>query len=507
MTSTSGNRGFTTGTIKAQGKIYFEVLNKSNSGFVGIADITGSNHQSLDFYNGTPRIDGSAGSNTGQFSSGDIMGVKVDIDAKSIEFFRNNSSVYSATYTTDVEYFPFIEDPSGGRSTDAIANFGQDSSFVGEKTAQGNTDANGKGDFYYAPPSGFLALCSANLPDPTILLPNKHFDTTLFTGNETARSFSLDFGADWIWLKERSAGGSHRLFDSVRGANNLLISSQTTVELVRNNEVPSFSSTGFNIGNATTVNENSVTNVAWTWNAGESTVTNNDGSISSQVRANTTAGFSIVSYTGTGSTATVGHGLGVAPDVLIVKNRDDTNSWNVYHVGNAGSTPAEDFVIYLNQTSAKVNQSSNWNDTAPTSSVFTVGSSNGSNGSSDDMIAYCFSEVAGYSKFGSYTGNGNNDGSYVACGFAPAWIMVKRIDSTGNWGINDVKRDLNTTYGNDASLYANTNGAETTSSSLNVDFLSNGFKLRSDNSSYNGSGGTYIYLAFAESPFKNARAR
>ena len=184
MTSTSGNRGFTTGTIKAQGKIYFEVLNKSNSGFVGIADITGSNHQSLDFYNGTPRIDGSAQSNTGQFSSGDIMGVKVDIDAKSIEFFKNGSSVFSATYTTDVEYFPFIEDPSGGRSTDAIANFGQDSSFAGEKTAQGNTDANGIGDFYYSVPSGYLALVAENLPEPSISplnneIPEDYFETNI----------------------------------------------------------------------------------------------------------------------------------------------------------------------------------------------------------------------------------------------------------------------------------------------------------------------------------------
>ena len=202
---------------------------------MGIADITGSNHQSLDFYNGTPRIDGSAQSNDGQFSSGDIMGVKVDIDAKSIEFFKNGSSVYSATYTTDVEYFPFIEDPSGGRSTDAIANFGQDSSFAGEKTAQGNTDANGIGDFYYSVPSGYKALCSANLPDPTILLPNKHFGTLLWTGNATVRTISdtsqVNFTPDWVWVKSRSAGHDHQLTDSVRGSSKALAGNLSEQEI------------------------------------------------------------------------------------------------------------------------------------------------------------------------------------------------------------------------------------------------------------------------------------
>ena len=232
---------------------------------------------------------------------------------------------------------------------------------------------------------------------------------------------------------------------------------------------------------------------------------NFDGSTQSTVKVNATAGFSITKYTGTGSTATIGHGLGVAPDVLIVKNRDDTSSWNVYHVGNAGATPAEDFVIYLDQTSAKVNQSSNWNDTAPTSSVFTVGSSNGSNGSSDDMIAYCFSEVAGYSKFGSYTGNGNNDGPFVYTGFRPAWIMIKISGYTGNWIIFDNKRDPFNYC--DTRLFANLSNADTGSYNV-ISMLSNGFKFENQyDGSWNRNNTQFIYLAFAESPFKNARAR
>ena len=637
MISSAGNRGFTTGTMKAQGKFYFEALNKSNSGFVGISDIAVDNHQSLDFYQGTPRIDGSAQSGTGQFSSGDIMGVKVDIDAKSIEFFRNGSSVYSATYTTDVEYFPFVYDTSGGRSTDCVLNFGQDSSFAGEKTAQGNTDANGKGDFYYSVPSGYLSLCSANLPDPTILLSNQHFNTLLYTGNDSnSRDITgVGFQPDWLWIKNRSQADFHQLVDAVRGANKTIYSNDTDNEQTDNSNghVNSFLADGFNVdaGASGNVNENGENYVAWNWNAGDtdsatyrvvvvsdsgnkyrfrnsantatfaqsavtldlaeggtyifnmddatnashpfsigtaangtvytsgityfldgvsktysqytsgfaaastrrlhitvpasapqlyywcsahsgmggaintnSTLgsTNFDGTSLAVVKANTTAGFSIVTYTGTGSVATVGHGLGVAPQVVLTRSRSSGGNWGVLHT--VGDPTAENR-LHLNDNDGYSSYQGNylWNDTVPTSSVFTVKQDASTNGSSVTYVAYVFSAVAGYSKFGKYTGNGNADGTFIFTGFRPAWFVVKRTDASNNWRTFDAKRSTFNEV--DKRLYLDTSGSESTGS--DIDFLSNGVKMRNSDNGMNASGGTYIYLAFAESPFKNGRAR
>ncbi len=502
MTSSSGNRGFTTGTMKAQGKIYFEVLNKSNSGFVGISEIDRGTHQSLDFYQGTPRIDGSAiNPGTGQFSSGDIMGVKVDIDAKSIEFFRNGSSVYSTTYTTDAEYFPFIEDTSGGRSTDAIANFGQDSSFDGEKTAQGNTDANGKGDFYYSVPSGYKALCSANQPDPTIKLPNKQFETKLWTGNGGTQNITgLNFSPDFVWIKIRSQAYNHVLWDAVRGATLRIMSNKTNAEATNTNGLSAFNSDGYTLGDMNNVNKSGDTFVGWNWNAGESTVSNSDGSRTSSVRANPTAGFSIVTYTGNGSSgATVGHGLGVAPQVIIMKTRTSGDHWAVYHY-KLGNTK----IVYLNLTNSPATSSGYWNNTTPSSSVFTLGNDNKTNKSGDNYVAYCFNDVESFSKFGEYSGNNANDGTFVHLNFRPAFLMVKRTDSTRDWLIYDSVRSTTNTI--DDFLEPNEATAEQTSSSRSVDFLSNGFKFRNNSGDMNGSG-TYIYFAFAEFPFKNAIAR
>ena len=442
------------------------------------------------------------------YGNGDIIGIAIDttLSTPKIWFAKNNSWQLSGdpangtnglSLTAGKKYVPTYDHGSSSSSTNGTAFFGAH-----------------MGGFNYDPPTGFVAASSANLPDPSIKLPAQHFNTLLYTGNDSNdRDITgVGFQPDFTWIKNREGTDWHQLVDAVRGANKTLFSNTNDGEDTdnTNGHVNSFLADGFNVSalDSGNVNENNEDFVAWNWNAGGSTASNSDGSITSSVRANTSAGFSIVSYTGTGSTATVGHGLGVAPDAIIVKNREDSNSWNVYHVENAGATPAEDFVIYLDQTTAKTNQSSNWNDTAPTSSVFTVGSSNGSNGSSDDMIAYCFSAVEGYSKFGSYKGNGLSSGTFVFTGFRPALIISKKSSGTDSWQLWDNKRDPDNLMHH--RLFGNESSVETTSvnnASSQLDFYSNGFKWRGSSNDTNGNGDTYIYLAFAESPFKYSRAR
>ena len=438
------------------------------------------------------------------YGNGDIIGIAIDttLSTPKIWFAKNNSWQLSGdpangtnglSLTAGKKYVPTYDHGSSSSSTNGTAFFGAH-----------------MGEFNYDPPTGFVAASSANLPDPTIKLPNKHFDTTLYTGTGSsghAVTTSLNFSPDWVWVKNRSEAYSHAVSDTVRGITKSINSDTNQAEVDYGN-IQSVQSNGFTVGGNELVNKNGNSFVGWTWKGGGTASSNSNGSITSSVSANTSAGFSIVSYTGTGSTATVGHGLGVAPDVIIVKNREDSNGWNVYHVGNAGATPAEDFVLYLNQNSAKTNQSSNWNDTAPTSSVFTVGSSNGSNGSSDDMIAYCFSAVEGYSKFGSYKGNGLSSGTFVFTGFRPALIISKKSSGTDSWQLWDNKRDPDNLMHH--RLFGNESSVETTSvnsASSQLDFYSNGFKWRGSSNDTNGNGATYIYLAFAESPFKYSRAR
>ena len=261
-------------------------------------------------------------------------------------------------------------------------NFGQNGSFLGSVTSQGNADGNGIGDFYYSPPSGYLALCSKNLSTPAVKKSTEHFNTVLYTGDETARSITgVGFEPSWVWIKERSAGGSHRIFDQVRGLNKVLQSDQTREELDRT-EVTAFNSDGFSLADSVTVNQDGVTHVAWNWKANGSGSSNTDGSINTTATSvNTTAGFSISNYQGTGSNATVGHGLGVAPSVIIIKNRSQADDWAVYSRGDATD------YLELNTNSysqlASTDDNTYWNDTAPTSSVFTIGTAQSVNASSE----------------------------------------------------------------------------------------------------------------------------
>ena len=339
----------------------------------------------------------------------------------------------------------------------------------------------------------------------TIDNPELYFQTKLYTGNGSSRSITFDgdedMQPDWCWFKARSQAYNHALFDSVRGTTKLIRSNQTTAEETHSTTLTAFNSNGFSLGGGDAfTNANSVTYASWNWKAGGSASSNSNGSITSSVSVSTDAGFSIVSYTGNGTQgATIGHGLGIKPSWILVKRRDNTSDWLNYH-SSLGATKS----IFLNATHASGTYNY-WNSTEPTSSVFEIFSSTSAaiNASGGTYIAYCFAEKKGYSKFGSYTGNGNADGIFVYTGFKPAWVMVKKSSGTNAWLIVDNKRD--TFNATDGQLFANTSGAEDTSSTNNnFDYLSNGFKTRNTGDAYNGSSATYIYMAFAESPFVNS---
>ena len=335
----------------------------------------------------------------------------------------------------------------------------------------------------------------------TIKKPSDYFNTKLYTGNGGTNAITgVGFQPDLIWIKDRdTAGNSHIWTDSVRGNTKNIYSNLTNAEATNTDRVTSFDSDGFTLGADASqgVNDSGSSQVSWNWLAGGTASSNTQGDIASTVSANTTSGFSIVSYTGTGSNATVGHGLGVAPKCIIVKDRDGVRSWIVGHDSIGWGN-----YLALDLTDASTSLSSIWNSTAPTSSVFSVGTASNTNFSGNNLIAYCFAEKKGFSKFGSYTGNGNADGTFVYTGFKPAFILGKNASGTSaafeNWFIYDDKRNtFNPTYN---VLFPNSNSAEGANSAQSLDLLSNGFKARSVETRFNESGSTYIYMAFAEEP-------
>jgi hypothetical protein len=331
----------------------------------------------------------------------------------------------------------------------------------------------------------------------TIDDPTEYFETTIFTGNGSTQNITgLNFQPDWIWYKRTNSTNHHRLIDSVRGSNKNIATDLANAENTEATYVSSFNSDGWSIGSNTDINASNDTIVAWAWKAGGSASSNSDGSITSSVSASTAAGFSVVSYTATNANATVGHGLGQALDMLIVKNRDSSKDWRVWFKGFSGTERLE-----LNNAEAKASTSTSWNGTVPSSSVFSLGDDTNTNNSTDEYIAYCFAGKKGYSKFGTYLGNSSTDGTFVYTGFKPAWIMVKKINSANDeWNMFDNKRDDDNVI--TQRLVANITAAN--AAGTYVDFLSNGFKWRINNNLANGNGNTYIYMAFAESPFVNS---
>ena len=328
----------------------------------------------------------------------------------------------------------------------------------------------------------------------TIDKSSLHFNTVQWTGNASTNAITgVGFRPDWIWGKSHTSGYSHQLYDVVRGATYSLKTNGTTAQETLSTGLTSFDSDGFTLGSNTNINASGHTVTGWNWKAGNSQGSSNtDGSINTTYTSvNTTAGFSISTYTGTGSNATIGHGLGAVPSVVIVKRYATQGDWIGYFKALGNTKNAR-----FNTTDAADTNSTVWNSTTPTSSVFSVGTFGETNSSGGTFVAYCFAEKTGFSKFGSYTGNGNADGAFIYTGFKPAWIMQKRTDAANNWNIYDVKR--NTFNIVDKYLYADDNSAEITTSAIDV--VSNGFKCRNSSTFLNTSGGTYIYMAFAKAP-------
>jgi hypothetical protein len=337
----------------------------------------------------------------------------------------------------------------------------------------------------------------------TIDDPTEYFETTLFTGNGSTQNITgLNFQPDWIWYKRRNSANHNRLIDSVRGSNKNIATDLANAENTEATYVSSFNSDGWSIGSNTDINASNDTIVAWAWKAG--TAFSNDasstsvGSIDSAGSVNTTAGFSIIGYTGTGSAGTIAHGLGVKPSFILFKNRERAVNWLVYDKKNGANK-----FLYLNVTDAIGDDSGHFNDTEPTTSVFSVGGANGTNYSGENLIAYCFADVKGYSKLGRYVGLNSSNGNFVYTGFRPAIIFMKRIDAIGDWRIYDDKRD-GFNQKNDY-LEPSTNDAESdTDSGSSWDILSNGFKFYTSEAAISGSG-TFIYFAIAHSPFVNSK--
>ena len=481
----------------SSGKWYWEVTAKSSGDLmIGASSVTlsaagaivGSAANDYGYYstNGQKYTNGTSSAYGATYTTNDVIGVALDLNSGTITFYKNNTSQGTAFTGVSGTLTPAVS--SGGAAGASFAiNFGQQ-------------------PFSYTPPTGYSALNTYNLPAPSIANGAQYMAATTYTGNGTSQSINnsvngVSFQPDFVWYKDRSVARDHALFNVTSGATYLMSSNNTSAESAVAGTLTSFNSNGYSIGSAANANANGETYVGWQWKGGGTGVTNNSGTITSTVSASPSSGFSIATYTGTGANATVGHGLGVAPSMIIFKRRDNTGNWAVYHT-SVGNTAA----LYMNLTAAPSVNSVFFNNTSPTSSVFSIGTGTDLNVSGSTNVAYCFSAVSGYSAFGKWTGNGSSDGPFVFTNFRPRYVMWKRTDVSGDgWWIVDSSRN---TYNVATQLLFAQSSTSETAITTPIDFLSNGFKLRNGaDGSINGSGGTYIYMAFAENPFSIARAR
>jgi hypothetical protein len=423
-------------------------------------------------------------SSIGTFALNNVMGLAYDQAAGTLAIYKNNTLLGTiSSVSTTLSFMPRLDCYTTTES--GWINFGQR-------------------PFTYTPPTGFVALNTYNLPTSTIVKGNTVMDATLWTGTGASQAVTNAgaFKPDFAWLKIRSGAANHILIDSVRGVTNYLNSNTTNAEASSADQFLSFNSNGFTVGANTTggnTNQSGSTYVGWQWQAGQgSTSSNTNGTITSTVSVNASAGFSVVTWTGTGANATVGHGLGVAPQLIINKPRNAADNWISWHtsLGALG-------YIYLNLTNASASAAAVWNSTLPTSSVFSVGTSSNINSSAQTMVSYCWTPIAGFSAFGSYSGNNSTDGPMVYTGFQPKFVLIKGTGNASGWQLQDSAR--NTYNVVNAVLRPDLSAAESTGYGGVLDFLSNGFKLRTTDTNYNSSSyGPYIYMAFATNPFKNS---
>ena len=512
VTNTSGYGVYTSNFRMSSGKWYAEAVatampeythfglikssvNYSSSTIVGNVTDTAA-YRSND---GIFRLGNSNKFTGATFAAGDVIGLGFDADAGSCAVYKNGALQGTATGFSSGAWFFAGSDNGSGIATH-VWNFGQRPF----KYTNAGTDR---------PAATFLSLCTQNLPDPTIADGSTAFDIDLYTGtNASLERSNFAFSPDLLWFKSRNAARTHVLIDTVRGRAKALESQSNGAEYTSdaNRDLVSFDSDGFTVGQTqhfSSVNRSGDSIVVWAWDAGTSTASNTDGSVTSNVRASQANGCSVVTWTGSSAGQTVGHGLGASPELIIVKARDQSQPWAVYHsaLGRGG-------VLQLHSTAANITTYSNyWGTAEPSSTVF--GTYTGQYpwaNNYGNMVAYCFAPVEGFSAFGSYTGNGSSDGPFVHTGMRPKWILLKRSDGgSENWTLWDTERNTFNVMGKQ--LYPNLSNAEAdagTNSSYGIlDSVSNGFKLRGSHTSFNLSGGTFIYAAFAEHPFKTARAR
>jgi hypothetical protein len=511
INTNTSQQGFTRSTFAvSQGKWYFETkITTSNvREAVGIvlsdATLT-DNSKAVHYYSRFGHVlkGNTLISTQATFGNNDKIGVAFNLDDNTVSFYKNGTLQDTVTSIDSGTYSPIFRDGSDAYTCGGILNFGNNGSFAGTETAQGNADDNGFGDFYYAPPTGYLALCTQNLAtelSPTIDDGSAYFHTQLYTGTGSTNAVTNDanagdFQPDWLWIKNRSATSNHYIIDSNRG--DFVLYSNLSNSEDSAGYFESFDSDGFTVsGNTANANASGNNFTAWQWKAnGGTTSSNTDGSITATLQSNATSGFAIATWSGTGTAGTIGHNLGVAPKLVIVKRRNSpANSWAVQH-----SDLASNFVTFLNRgDTGGETDSSVFNGTYPTSSVFSVGTHAGTNQSGGTYVGYIFAPITGYSAMGTYTGNGSTDGTFVYTGFRPAFVIYKNSSSATDWRMFDNKRNAFNVI--DGRLFPNTSGAENTAQDT-VDFLSNGFKLRATNSGDNGSGNTFIYMCFAENPF------
>jgi hypothetical protein len=506
----NGNQTPALATIyPSSGKWYWEVI--WTSGSFARVGVQNTNVASTDFAADTAGwrwesntgniYNGSTLATVSTYATNDILGFCLDCDAGKLYVSKNGTWQNSAV-------------PASG--TGAVATNIPTSTLMSPAVATGSGTSvfvfnAGQRPFSYTPPTGFVALNTFNLPTPTILQGNRFMDATLYTGTGTTQTIvnQGQFSPDFVWVKNRARNdadpfyGVHLLFNTVTGVGNRLMSQSTASEAFSSQSLTAFNSNGFSIGTDVAIGNSGDPFVAWQWDAGSSTVTNTSGSISSQVRANTTSGFSIVTYTGNNTLSTVGHGLGVGPKFIIVKTRSGTDGWIVYH-----ASLGVQYYTFLNTGAASLNNLSNyWGSTAPSSTTFSINAYGGVNTNSATYVAYCWAEIAGFSRFGSYVGNETqNAGPFVYTGFRPEFVLIKNTTNY-DWHTFDSTRSPYNYSGCNV-LKPNSSAAELTArNDVQIDILSNGFRLIGNDVAINGNGNTHIYMAFAEHPFKNANAR